>query len=92
MNTEAQSHTPKFYGTTVIGERGQIVIPAEARRVAGLAPGTKIVVMGGPHGKMLLLAKADSVAEMISGMIEHMSRLEKLVTQDDATSYDSGGK
>ena len=33
MNIEMEGHmAPKFYGATTIGERGQVVIPAEARR------------------------------------------------------------
>ena len=90
MHAEIQDRTPKFYGTAVIGERGQIVIPAEARRTAGLTPGTKMVVLGGPGGKMLMLAKADSIAEMMAKMMEHISQLEKLVQIDNTT--DSGGE
>ena len=91
MEAEMRDRAPKFYGTAVLGERGQIVIPAEARRVAELTPGTKIVVLGGPGGKMLMLAKADSIAEMMARMMEHMSRFEKLVKLDDNIP-DSGGE
>jgi AbrB family looped-hinge helix DNA binding protein len=91
MNTEMHDRIPKFYGTAVVGERGQIVIPAEARRVAELSPGTKMIVLGGPGGKMLMLAKADAIAEMMASMMEHMSRLEKLMKLDDNTS-ESGGE
>ena len=37
---------PKFYGTTTVGERGQVVIPAEARRELGLTHSTKLMVFG----------------------------------------------
>jgi bifunctional DNA-binding transcriptional regulator/antitoxin component of YhaV-PrlF toxin-antitoxin module len=30
-----------FYGSATVGERGQIVIPAEARAELGLTPGDK---------------------------------------------------
>jgi len=91
MNTDTSERTPKFYGATVLGERGQIVIPAEARRVADLTPGTKIVVLGGPDGRMLMLAKADSIAELMANMIEHMSRIDKLIKSDVNIPSDSGG-
>ena len=90
MNVEMHDKIPKFYGTAVLGERGQIVIPVEARRVAELSPGTKMIVLGGSGGKMLMLAKADSIAEMLAHMMEHMSRLEKLVKLDDNTSESEG--
>lgn len=38
-----------FHGATVVGERGQAVIPAEARKAHGLKKGDKLLVfsMGG---------------------------------------------
>ena len=88
MNADIRDKTPKFYGTSVLGERGQIVIPAEARRAANLEPGTKIIVLGGSGGKMLMLAKADSIAEMMATMMDHMSRLEKLIKSDNPIADD----
>ena len=35
-------HHGKFYGSTVMGERGQVVIPAEAREEIGIKPGEKL--------------------------------------------------
>ena len=42
-----------------------------------------MVVLGGPNGKLLMLAKAESIAEMMANMMEHMTHLEKLVKSDD---------
>jgi len=56
---------PRFYGATTIGERGQVVIPADARKDLNLAPSTKVMVFGGPIREGLLIVKADSVAEML---------------------------
>ena len=90
MMAKIHDNIPKFYGTTVLGERGQMVIPVEARREANLEPGTKIVVLGGPRGDILMLAKADSIAEMMAHMMDHMSHIEKLIKSDDATADDGG--
>jgi AbrB family looped-hinge helix DNA binding protein len=58
---------PKFYGATTIGERGQVVIPAEARKDLDLSHSTKVMVFsGGPVGDGLLLLKADTVSEMLT--------------------------
>ncbi|MBT3362956.1 MAG: AbrB/MazE/SpoVT family DNA-binding domain-containing protein [Chloroflexi bacterium] len=81
---------PKFYGTAVIGERGQVVIPAEARRELGFSAGDKLVALGGPHGQVLVLAKADSIAEMMSNMMEHMTKLEKLLDTEDTIAGNEG--
>lgn len=47
--TEKASIAPKgkhLFGTTVIGERGQIVIPKQARDLLGLKAGDTLVVLG----------------------------------------------
>lgn len=46
---EEASIAPKgkdLFGTTVIGERGQIVIPKQARDLLGLKAGDTLVVLG----------------------------------------------
>ena len=43
---------PQFYGTTVVGERGQAVIPAEAREALGLKKGDKLLVFGMGNGML----------------------------------------
>ncbi len=39
---------PKLYGSVKVGERGQIVIPQEARVELGLRTGDKLLALGGP--------------------------------------------
>jgi AbrB family looped-hinge helix DNA binding protein len=70
---------PKFYGATTIGERGQIVIPAEARKDLNLSPSTKVMVFGGPVGKGLLIVEADSVAEMLAHASKMLSGVEEVL-------------
>ena len=36
----------KFYGSTIIGEKGQVVIPKEAREDLKLKKGDKLLVFG----------------------------------------------
>lgn len=76
---------PKFYGATTIGERGQVVIPAEARKDLDLAHSTKVMVFGSPHGEGLFIVKADSVAAMLT----HASQLLSGVEAELKTSPDS---
>lgn len=61
-------HSHHFFGSTTIGEKGQVVVPAEARRLMGLKTGDKLLVFG--MGKnMLTLAKS----EQLEKMAEHLS-------------------
>jgi AbrB family looped-hinge helix DNA binding protein len=62
-----EDEIPKLYGATTIGERGQVVIPVEARKDLNLSQSTKLMVFGGGRiGDGLLLLKADTVSEMIA--------------------------
>jgi AbrB family looped-hinge helix DNA binding protein len=74
-----EADIPKFYGATTIGERGQVVIPAEARKDLNLSPSTKIMVFGAPMGGGLLIIKADSVAEMLAHASKMLSGVEEVL-------------
>ena len=36
----------RVYGTAKVGDRGQIVIPQEARRFFGISPGDTLLILG----------------------------------------------
>ena len=46
---DLEEKLPKFCGAVVVGERGQIVIPAGARRDLDIASGERLIILGGPH-------------------------------------------
>ncbi|MBO1901149.1 AbrB/MazE/SpoVT family DNA-binding domain-containing protein [Leucobacter weissii] len=71
----------KFYGSVTIGERGQIAIPAQARRDHGFEPGDKLLVLGSADGLALMSA------ERLMEMLDRSSPLSKLISpaRDDAT-------
>ncbi|MFH1112236.1 MAG: AbrB/MazE/SpoVT family DNA-binding domain-containing protein [Patescibacteria group bacterium] len=52
-------------GTTKIGERGQIVIPAEVRRALKLNSGDKLFTFV-THGKVLTMIKTDAIDRFLS--------------------------
>lgn len=50
-----------FYGSVTVGERGQVVIPAEARTFLGIKPGDKLLVMKDPFHKGVMLARFEDL-------------------------------
>lgn len=61
-----------FYGSATVGERGQVVIPADARRDCDMHPGDKLLVLRHPHNPhMLILAKIGEMQQLL----EQYSRL-----------------
>jgi len=72
-----------FYGAATVGERGQVVIPAEARKKYGIHPGDKVLVMGHPGGSGIMLCKFDAMREFFSSFLEDLRRLESRVAESD---------
>lgn len=65
----------KFYGSVTVGERGQVVIPAQARRDHGIEPGDKLLVLGSPDG--LAMMNADRLLEILDdagSLSEHVRK------------------
>lgn len=53
-----------MYGTTIVGSKGQIVIPAEARKNLSIKSGDRLLVMS-KFNKALGLVKAEDLAGLI---------------------------
>jgi AbrB family looped-hinge helix DNA binding protein len=70
---------PKFAGAVTVGERGQIVIPAEVRAQLLIGPGDKILVFTRGDGKDILITKAESFELRAEAMFNHFMPLIKEV-------------
>ena len=57
-----------FYGSVTVGERGQVVIPADARKQFSIKPGDKLLVFRSPTGTGLVLVGVDNMRAMMSNM------------------------
>jgi len=66
----------QFYGAVTVSERGQIVIPARARRDLDIEVGEKLLVVGGPGGA-LLLVRASVVGRMVSRWADLVRQLRE---------------
>ncbi|WP_051065459.1 AbrB/MazE/SpoVT family DNA-binding domain-containing protein [Nocardiopsis potens] len=65
-----------FYGAVTVSERGQIVIPAQARRDLGIAPGTKLLVLGDPEQGLALMT-LDRLMSNLQGASGLLAELQK---------------
>ena len=60
-----------IFGTAKVGERGQIVIPKEARKVFGIEPGDTLLILGDEKNG-ILVSKPDvieNIAEELLGKL-----------------------
>lgn len=58
-----------LFGIVTVGDKGQVVIPAKARKVFGISAGDQLVVLG-QEGEGLAMVKTDaflSIANLIRG-------------------------
>lgn len=57
-----------LFGNVKVGERGQIVIPKEARDLFGIKPGDKLVVLGEEGQGLALCKESDFMANVEAAM------------------------
>lgn len=67
---------PKVYGTVTVGERGQIVIPAEVRKSYYIKAGDRLIVVANPEGPIGLIP-ADQLNEFLSHMTEMLAKIKR---------------
>jgi len=85
-------HENRCFGSSVVGPRGQMVIPAGARRELGIDVGATLLVFEFFHGRGLMLLKADAAEQMLSMLGEQLSSFEKLVKNYRSQKAASGKK
>ena len=66
-------HKALFVGGTVVGERGQVVIPVEARRILDLNPGDRLVVLLPPGQDGVMLAKVEAIQRAIDALMSGLA-------------------
>lgn len=50
-----------FFGSVTVGERGQIVIPQEARKLFKISPGDKLVILGDEERGLAIVHQRDII-------------------------------
>lgn len=58
----------KFYSSVVVGERGQIVIPKDARDDFSIKPGDRLMVVGKPSGTLVVM-KVEAMRDLANKIL-----------------------
>lgn len=62
-----------LFGLVTVGDKGQIVIPAKARKLFDISPGDQLVVLG-DESQGIAIVKAESFMAM-AGMIKRLKKM-----------------
>jgi AbrB family looped-hinge helix DNA binding protein len=81
MKCDASSLEERFFGSATVGERGQVVIPADARKKLGIQPGDKLLVLMDPAEVGLHFVKLDSLRGKFADFITMLEQFETVAAE-----------
>jgi AbrB family looped-hinge helix DNA binding protein len=73
---------PKFYGKVPVGTKGQIVIPAEARKIMDIKSGDNVIIISGPphHKRAISIFPEDEFNKFLK-FFDHMASLKDRISK-----------
>jgi AbrB family looped-hinge helix DNA binding protein len=80
----------KCFGSATVGSRGQVVIPAHARKELDIGVGATLLVFAGPGERGLFFFKTDAVEQLVKMVNEQLPTVEKLLTRKVQARAGSG--
>ena len=67
----------QLYGTVKVGDRGQVVIPADARKELDIKSGDHLLVMSGRNRRGITMVKADALRELAEKIMQGLEAPEE---------------
>ncbi len=69
----------KFYGSTTVGERGQIVLPAKLRTDFSIKKGDKLLVIGNAESHRIVLVNPESMSTYLDFMSKQIDKMKSTI-------------
>ncbi len=83
MEMKKKPAEERFYGTTTVGEKGQVVIPAEARQSMGIAKGDKLLTFGF-GSNMVAMVKLSELEQFATHLSDRLESIRKIIAETEA--------
>jgi AbrB family looped-hinge helix DNA binding protein len=83
-------HEFKCFGSATVGPRGQVVIPAHARKELDIKVGATLLVFSGPAGRGVFFFKTDAVEQLVKMVNAQLTNVESVLTNRLQSKADSG--
>lgn len=77
-NSKDQLHQKCFYGSATLGEKGQVVIPNDARKNMKLKKGDRLLVFGMGED-MVVLAKLSQIEKIASRLSAKLKIIDDMM-------------
>lgn len=71
-------NTGKFFGSTTVGKKGQVVIPMETRKEMSWQEGDKLLVFGLENG-MIALTKLDQMQNLVARLEQKTKEVKQYI-------------
>ena len=71
-----KGNTKRVLGTAKVGDRGQIVIPKEAREMFGIKPGDTLLILGDEDAG-LIVSRPEVLANLANQIIKNVNKEEE---------------
>ena len=70
-----KGNTKRVFGTAKVGDRGQIVIPKEARELFGIQPGDTLLIVG-EEDTGLIVSRPDVLSDLATQIFDSVKKEE----------------
>ena len=70
-----KSHARRVFGTARVGDRGQIVIPKEAREMFGIQPGDTLLILGETDAG-LIISRPEALNDLADKLLNNINKEE----------------
>lgn len=67
--------TPRVFGTAKVGDRGQVVIPKEAREHFGIKPGDTLLILG-QTDVGLIVSRPEDLSNLANTIMKNLTKQE----------------
>lgn len=70
-----KGNTKRVFGTAKVGDRGQIVIPKEARELFGIKPGDTLLILG-EENTGLVISRPEVLSDLANKILKDVNTEE----------------
>ena len=68
-----KSHARRVFGTAKVGDRGQIVIPKEAREMFGIQPGDTLLIVGETDAG-IIVSRPEALNDLADKLLNNINK------------------